>query len=528
MSIRARALLVLALLLCLGWLAAANLASPELRQQSLWLPDQGLRLGLDLRGGVHLVLGPDLESAVVHELGVLATDLSAELERKGILELKPVVVGQTLRVQTGSREQAEALREILDDYPVAELRESAKAEGAAFQMVLADEQVRFVRERAIQQVLEVLRRRIDDPTTGISESVITKQGRERVLVQIPGVERVPTELITGKGYLEFKIVEDQAANEELLRERHPEGLPEGMVIATEVDAATGSVIAAYLLPETPALTGDLLADAASQFNQQIGQWRINFRWNSEGADRFADLTGRNINRQLAILLDGQVQSAPAIRSKIYERGEISGDFTQQEAAELAVILRAGSLPIDIRIEEERTIGPALGQDSIDRGLRASLIGLLLIVVFISAYYRLSGLYASLALVANLTMLLGLMSVFGATLTLPGIAGLVLTVGMAVDANVIIFERIREELRAGRAVQAAIATGFQKARWTILDANITTLLTAIILFEAGTGPIKGFAVTLSVGILTSVFSALVITRLLYEWRPGRVATRALSI
>ena len=240
------------------------------------------------------------------------------------------------------------------------------------------------------------------------------------------------------------------------------------------------------------------------------------------------MTGRNLNEQLAILLDGQVQSAPTIQAKIYDRGEISGDFTQNEAANLAVILRAGSLPIDIRIEEERTVGPALGQDSIDRGLRASLTGLVLIMLFVVAYYRLSGVYASLALMMNLTLLLGIMTLFGATLTLPGIAGLVLTVGMAVDANVIIFERIREEVRAGRATRTAIVTGFQKARWTILDANITTLLTAVILFEYGTGPIKGFAVTLSVGILTSVFSALVITRLFYEWRPGTGDTHALSI
>jgi preprotein translocase subunit SecD len=217
-----------------------------------------------------------------------------------------------------------------------------------------------------------------------------------------------------------------------------------------------------------------------------------------------------------------------IQERIGVRGQITGRFSSQEAADLAVILRAGSLPIPVVIEEERTIGPALGADSIRRGLNASIIGLVLVVLFTAAYYRLSGLYASLALFSNLVLLVGLMSLAGATLTLPGIAGVVLTVGMAIDANVIIFERIREELRQGKTPRAAIATGFSKARWTVLDANITTLITAIILYEFGTGPIKGFAVTLSVGILTSVFSALVLTRLFFELYPGHRNVASLSI
>jgi len=223
-----------------------------------------------------------------------------------------------------------------------------------------------------------------------------------------------------------------------------------------------------------------------------------------------------------------VYSAPQIQSRITTRGQITGRFTIQEASDLAVVLRAGALAVPVVIEEERTVGPALGQDSIDSGLRASAIGLALVLLFVVGYYRLSGAYAAVALVTNLVLLLGTMSLFEATLTLPGIAGLVLTVGMAVDANVIIFERIREELRAGKTVRGAVNTGFSKATWTVLDANITTLITALILFQFGTGPIKGFAVTLSIGIVTSVFAALVITRLLFQLYPGGRNVPELSI
>ena len=255
---------------------------------------------------------------------------------------------------------------------------------------------------------------------------------------------------------------------------------------------------------------------------------VNFQFNPEGGRIFGDLTEKSIGRLLAIILDGNVYSAPVIRSRISTRGQITGRYTVQQAADLAVVLRAGALSVPVIIEEERTVGPALGQDSIDSGTQASVAGLFLVLCFASLYYRISGLYASLALVFNLVILMGVMSLFEATLTLPGIAGLVLTVGMAVDANVIIFERIREELRGGKMPRAAVATGFNKATWTVLDANLTTLFTALILFEFGTGPIKGFAVTLSIGIVTSVFSALVLTRTLFQIYPGTRTVPQLSI
>jgi len=288
------------------------------------------------------------------------------------------------------------------------------------------------------------------------------------------------------------------------------------------------VVAAYLVPAQPDITGDYLEDARSSMDTRRSEWQVEFMWNSDGGAIFGALTGKNVGKPLAVVLDKQVYSAPVIRDRISRQGVITGRFSSQEAADLAVILRAGALPIPVVLEEERTIGPALGADSISRGIQASLLAGILVVAFMVLYYRTSGVYASIGMAVNMVMIVGIMAVFKATLTLPGIAGLALTVGMAVDANVLIFERIREELRGGRAVRAAIATGFDKAFWTILDANITTLLTAMVLYNYGTGPIKGFAVTLAVGLIVNVFCALVITRQLYALHPGDHPVEQLSI
>jgi preprotein translocase subunit SecD len=357
--------------------------------------------------------------------------------------------------------------------------------------------------------------------------VVTRQGRDRILVEIPGVDRVP-DIFRKTGFLEFKIVRDVAPTEELLLAKHPDGLPEGTEVALEKERRTERVLNAYLVPSNADINGDFLTDAQVQYDNRVNEWQVTFTWNADGGRIFGALTEKNIGNPLAIILDGQVYSAPVIRDRISRQGQITGRFSSEEARDLAVVLRAGALPIPVNIEEERTIGPALGADSIRRGLYASVTGFLLVVAFTAVYYRMSGLYASLALLINLVLLIGLMAVFEGTLTMPGIAALVLTVGMAVDANVIIFERIREELRSGRTPRAAIAAGFAKALWTILDANITTLITALVLFSYGTGPIKGFAVALSVGILTSVFTALVVTRLLYELYPGNKPVTELSI
>ena len=524
MSLRWRLGFVGALVLLLAYLALANFFPAERRAQAWYLPDEGLRLGLDLQGGIHLVISPDLEAGVAQELGHIKDGLSQQIEEKKITGARLFVEEDRLEVTAAGVSDAEGIRELVADYETLQVVDSG---AERLTLKLTDEWRAQVHERAMLQVLEVYRRRVDDPQTGIPESVVTRQGRDRVLIQFPGISRVP-DIFRKTGHLEFKIVQDADQSEDLLRAKHPEGLPEGTEVVFERERETQRILRAYLVSQTADITGDYLTDARVGFDSRQSEWQVNFTWSSEGAEIFAALTEENIDELLAIILDGQVYSAPQIRARISRAGVITGRFSSEDAADLAVILRAGALPISVKIEEERTIGPALGADSIRSGVWAAVAGLLLVVAFIVGYYRLSGGYASLALLANLLMVVGLMSLFEGTLTLPGIAGLVLTVGMAVDANVIIFERIREELRAGRAPRPAIAAGFKKATWTILDANITTLITALVLFEYGTGPIKGFAVTLSVGILTSVFAALVITRLAFAVYPGARHVEQVSI
>jgi preprotein translocase subunit SecD len=510
-----------------AFLTLANLAPEATRVASPLLPDKGLRLGLDLQGGIHWVLGVKLEEAEAQELGFLADNLREVGGKDGEFHVESSAIENgKLVARTASESDQDGVREWASRAGLSLARDEAGA--LTFELSSAARET--VRKRGMSQVLEVLRRRIDDPVHGIPDSVVTGQGEGRVLVQIPGgqIDRTRARnLLAVTGHLEFKIVQDQAQSEELLQAKYKDGFPPGTKVATERDKETDRVLTAYLLPEQANITGDYLQDARVGFDRQQRPI-VEFQFNSEGGRLFGDLTAEHIGDQLAIVLDDRVYSAPNIRSRIGARGQIEGRFNSQEAADLAVVLRSGSLPIPVGIEEERTVGPALGADSISRGLQAAALGLVVIVVFVVIYYKLSGVYAAIALIANLFLLMGVMSLFQATLTLPGIAGIVLTIGMAVDANVIIFERIREELRAGKTPRAAISTGFNKAFWTITDANVTTLITALVLFEYGTGPIKGFAVTLSVGVITSVFAALVFTRLMYQTYPGTRPVASLSI
>ncbi len=528
MSFRWRATWVVATVLLFGYYALANFASEETRIASPLVPDNALRLGLDLRGGIHWVIGVKLAATEDHELGFLKGLLEDELERLGVVVGKIDVADRKLRVETFTEEARAAVRDWIGDTDqIAEV--GTDPELLTFE--LSDLRREQVREQGMAQVLEVLRRRIDDPMKGIPDSVVTRQGDDRVLVQIPGgaVDRARArEMLRVTGFLEFKIVLDVAQTEELLLGQQAGGvLPEDTTVAFERDSETDRVLRAYLVREEADLTGDYLTDARPRFDNQQRPI-VEFTFNPAGGELFQELTEENIGEQLAIILDDRVYSAPVIRGRIGTRGQIEGRFTVDEASDLSVILRAGSLSVPVVIEEERTVGPALGADSIRRGVRAMVVGLALILLFTAAYYRVSGLYASAALAANLLLLIGVMSMFEATLTLPGLAGIVLTVGMAVDANVIIFERIREELRAHKTPRAAISTGFSKAFWTIMDANITTLGTALVLYNYGTGPIKGFAVTLSIGVVTSVFAAMVITRLMFAIYPGDRHVESLSI
>jgi preprotein translocase subunit SecD len=389
---------------------------------------------------------------------------------------------------------------------------------------------REVRERGMAQVLEVLRRRIEDPIQGIPDSVVTRQGADRILVQIPGgqIDRTRArDLLKVTGFLEFKIVHESAQTEEMLRAKHPNGIPADTEIAFERDKETQRVLSAYLVGTSADLTGDYLEDARVNFDNRQRPI-VGFQFNSQGGEIFQKLTEQHIGDQLAIVLDERVYSAPVIRARIGSRGQIEGRFTPQEAADLAVVLRSGSLSLPVTIEEERTIGPALGADSIRHGIQASVASLIAVLVFAVVYYRLSGGYATIAITTGMIMILGLMTMFRATLTMPGIAGLVLTVGMAIDGNVMIFERIREELRHGKTPRAAIRAGFSRALPPILDGHLTTMITALVLYQYGTGPIKGFAVTLGLGLVATIFQAVVVNRLLFAIYPGNRPVASLSI
>jgi preprotein translocase subunit SecD len=525
--LRLRAATIGAVVLLLGYLTVANFVPAETRRESPLLPDAGLRLGLDLQGGIHWILGVQLAEAVNHELDYVRSGIQAAADDGEFAVTRAEVDGDRVVAEAASGDDLAKLREWGEERGGLEVLTES---GDRIEFGLSAEWRAQVRERGMEQVLEVLRRRIDDPVTGIPESVVTRQGEDRILVEIPGgqIERSRArEMLRVTGFLEFKIVQDQDKTEELLLTRHGGTVPEGMELGFEREKETNRVLNAYLLDAKADVTGDFLTDARVQFDRQ-NRPTVGFTFNADGGRIFGKLTQDNIGKQLAIVLDDRVYSAPVIRSQITMHGQIEGRFTPQEAADLAVVLRAGSLPVPVAIEEERLVGPALGADSIARGFQAAVLALAATLAFAVIYYKRSGLYAAVALLANILMLLGIMSLFEATLTMPGVAGIVLTLGMAIDANVIIFERIREELREHKTPRAAIQTGFNRAFWTIMDANITTLITALVLYEYGTGPIKGFAVTLSIGIVTSVTAALVITRMLFAFYPGDRPVESLSI
>ncbi|MBA7510019.1 Protein translocase subunit SecD [subsurface metagenome] len=366
---------------------------------------------------------------------------------------------------------------------------------------------------AMERALEVIRNRVDQ--FGVAEPLIARQGDRWLVVELPGVkdpERA-IELIGKTALLEFKLVNDGIRISEIL---DSEGKVDPGRIPLGYEVLPGKREALFLVKEESEITGAALTNAKVEIGGQYNMPYVAIDFNKDGAKKFARITEINIERNLAIVLDGRVQSAPVIKSKIPDgHAIIEGNFTMEEAKNLAIVLRAGALPAPVNIIENRTVGPSLGRDSVRAGVVATGIGLICVMLFMVIYYRLSGLVVDLALILNLIILLGMMAYFRATLTLPGIAGIILIIGMSVDANVLIFERIREELRAGKTVRVAIDSGYQKAFRTIIDSNLTTLIAAAFLFQFGTGPVKGFAVTLSLGILISMFTALVVTHMVFD-------------
>ncbi|MCA0319086.1 MAG: protein translocase subunit SecD [Proteobacteria bacterium] len=480
-----------------------------------------MTLGLDLQGGVHLLLQVDANDVRRVQLENLRDDVrrvlrDSRIQVQGLGFQGNAVVARLREGQNGDLALTE-LRKIPQMIGGAfstsgQYDAEVSRSGDTFTVTATEAGIRDKVSRAVTQSIEVIRRRID--ATGTTEPIIQRQGLDRILLQVPGAKN-PEEIkkfIGDVAKLEFRLVDQSMRVEEAIASRPP---ADSVILYEEVKEGNRVVQQVpYLIQRRAIVTGEDLIDAQAAFNAQQAEWVINFRFNASGGRKFAQATTENVNRPFAIILDNKVISAPVIREPILGgSGQISGRFTAESSATLALLLRAGALPAPLTFVEERTVGASLGQDSITAGTNAALIGSAFVVVFMFATYGLFGLFANIAVLVNVLMMFGLLSLIGATLTLPGIAGVVLTVGMAVDSNVLIFERIREEAHSGRSVMASIDGGFTKAMGTIMDANITQLITSVILFYLGTGPVKGFALTLGLGIITTMFTAITFTRYL---------------
>lgn len=482
------------------------------------LPSQPINLGLDLQGGIHMVLEVDTDKAIENSADVQAEQLRRDLREKEIATRAWERHGRAdMSFELVSQSRDEDLEKYIADF-VPEL-ELVSKEGREYRYSIIEIQRENIRQFAIDQALETIRNRVDE--FGVAEPTIQRTGTNGILVQLPGVQdpERAKRLIGKTAQLELRLV---AASE---------SAPGAIVLPGEnTDPATGLTSQiTYPVEGTVLMTGEVITDARHRPGQFGESPYVEFVFDSRGGRLFERITAENTGRQLAIVLDGRVQSAPVIRERIGGgRGIIEGGFTLDEARDLAIVLRAGALPAPVSIAEERTVGPSLGQDSIDAGLRSFAIGGILVAIFMIVYYRVAGLVADLGLIINITVLMGILSGFQATLTLPGIAGIVLTMGMAVDANVLINERIREELRQGQTAHPALDAGYSRALPAILDSNLTTFLAGLVLFQFGSGPVKGFALTLCVGIGSTIFSAVFASRVINDLLLSRSRKHTLSI
>ncbi len=472
-----------------------------------FLPSHQIRLGLDLRGGTYLLLTVDLEKAVENSLDRYAEELRRALREADVSSVSIERRGKTLFISTGSAADRETTQDILaEQFTILEPRVGAGSSGDIV-VDLDRRQIDTLEQYAVDQSLETIRNRIDQ--FGVAEPVIQRQGERDILVQLPGIqdpERAKA-LIGKTALLEFKLVAEEGSSveTETLNGQTLEPLSGEMTKTT------------YTIEKPTLMTGDGISDARVRPSVDVEGPYVELILSDRGSQIFEELTGDNVGRRLAIVLDNTVYSAPVIRERIGGgRASIHGTFDIKEARDLAIILRAGALPAPVTIAEERTVGPSLGRDSIDQGAMSFMIGGAAVIIFMVIYYNLAGVLADLALLLNILFLLAALAAFDATLTLPGIAGIVLTIGMAVDANVLITERIREEVRMGKGVRAAINSGYERALPAIFDSNITTFLSGLIMFQFGSGPIKGFAVTLCIGIISTVFTTVFCTRVVYDY------------
>src|SRR6185312_16025881 len=470
-----------------------------------WLPTRQVNLGLDLQGGSQLLMQIDMDSVLRERMGSVADSVRTELRKAQVPYTDVVQEGTVIKAKLRPDADRAKAREVLAQIdPDVSL---AVADDGSVTMSRTPQSIQLQRDAALKQSMEIIRRRVDE--TGTKEPSIQQAGQDRILIQLPGVrdpERIKR-LIGTTAKLTFRMVDSDASPADATRGRVPIGddlLPE--------EGRAGQPGTQILVRKRVMVSGETLVDAQPSF--QDGQPVVSFRFDSTGARRFGEATTANVGKPFAIVLDAKVISAPVIREPITGgRGIISGNFTTQSASDLSLLLRAGALPAPLTVIEERTVGPDLGADSIRAGSIASVLGFILVAAFMVVVYGRYGAMADIALIVNLVMIIAFMSLLQATLTLPGIAGIVLTMGMSVDANVLIFERIREEQRQGRSVIASVDTGYSRALTTIIDSNLTTLIATFLLYLFGSGPVRGFAVTLSIGILCSMFTAVMLTRLM---------------
>jgi preprotein translocase subunit SecD len=479
-------------------------------------PSQKVNLGLDLKGGVHLVLRVHTDDALRLETDTTVERLRDAVARAGVQYAKLETTSPTeFRVEGVQNDQA--FRQAAVEVDTVFNRSSG---AGSYTYTMKPNIAVQLREEAVTQALQTIERRVNE--LGVAEPIVARHGgMDQILVQLPGVSDVQRakEIIRSTALLELKMVEQgpfptkeaamQAVNNTLP--------PEMMIVSGAEDVAArggtpGTVF--YIVRRVPAVTGRDLRNARPTLDEN-NQPAVSFSLNQDGARKFGQVTEQNVGKQLAIILDNRVFSAPRIESRITDEGRITGSFTQQEAQDLSLVLRSGALPASLTYLEERTIGPSLGADSIRAGLFAGVGGLLLVVVFMLAYYKLTGMNALVSIVVNLIILLGAMAYFGATMTLPGFAGFILTIGMGVDSNVLIFERIKEELQTAKGVRAAVAAGFDRVWWTIVDTHVASLIACAFLFQFGTGPIRGFATTLFIGLMSNVFTAVFVSRTMFE-------------
>ncbi|MFI5303210.1 MAG: protein translocase subunit SecD [Nitrospiria bacterium] len=507
-----------------------------------FFPNKGINLGLDLQGGIHLVLEVEQDQAVSNNLDQMMNGIkdSANEKKLEVVSVKKVAPTDVL-IEFSKKESKDPLTKLVNEqFPFLITKESKEN---SILLTLSSDEANRIKENAVSQSMETIRNRIDQ--FGVAEPLIQRQGTNQILIQLPGVKnpQQALELIKTTAVLEFKLVDDENPlsrdlpnsikpdQEEKFNSEFNSKIPDGDEILFErvVEKETQMVTKRpFLLKKRTLLTGDKLSDARMSFDEYNKAY-VSVAFDNSGSKQFERITGDNIRKRLAIILDRTVYSAPVIQDRISGgRAQISGGFTPEEATSLAIVLRAGALPAPVKTIQNVTVGPSLGKDSIEMGFKAAKWGTLLVILFMLIYYRLAGLIADFALGLNVILLIGALAALNATLTLPGIAGIILTIGMSVDSNVLIFERIREELRLGKPVRGAIDAGYDKAFLTIIDSHVTTLITALVLFIFGTGPIKGFAVSLSLGVTINLFTSLVGTKVIFDMMTMRKKMDTLSI